>query len=218
MPATNSTNCSARSSGSGASIDPRASWRRSKRCDQLQTGPAELADLAGLDEQAEFVGSDPFPHDPLAVEVHDGHHPLVHCPLRRGQSGISACVGAPEGGSENHGVAGVDQLLDFDVEVRERFVVAADRFDPCRRSSPERVDMRSCVEVAGGLMVPPVPDFLDEGANPISRSTTAIVRTLGGTTYHREGRASWRTNLGPIRTPRDQCCVEVGQCWGHRRQ
>ena len=66
MPATNSTNCSARSSGSGASIDPRASWRRSKRCDQLQTGPAELADSAG------DIGKTCGLRDGNAAQLHHG--------------------------------------------------------------------------------------------------------------------------------------------------
>jgi hypothetical protein len=57
------------------------------------------------------------------------------------------------------------QLLDVDVQVGERLVVAADGLGPGRRADPERVDVFVCVRIGGGLIVPAIPDLLDELAH-----------------------------------------------------
>ena len=75
-------------------------------------------------------------------------------------------VGPAAGGSEGHGVAGGDQVLDLHPEVGERRVVAADRLDPGRRSGSKAVRIRLRVEVLGDLVVPLVPHLLDEGPDP----------------------------------------------------
>ena len=124
-------------------------------------------DPAGFDisigGQAEDI--DLIKRDPVAVEVHDGDHPLLHRPPRRGPSCIATGVGPAEGGPEHDRVAGDYQLLDVDVQVGERLVVAADGLGPGRRTGPERVDVCLCVEIGDGLVVPAIPDFLDELAH-----------------------------------------------------
>jgi hypothetical protein len=49
----------------------------------------------------------------------------------------STGVGSAEGGPEHDRVAGDDQLLDVQVQVGERLVVAADRLGPGRRADPD---------------------------------------------------------------------------------
>ena len=127
-------------------------------------GP-RVVDDPELDEHAELVGPDPFPDDLVTVEVHDGDHPLVHRPPRRGPSRIPTRVGPAEGGPEHDRAARDYQLLDVDVQVGERLVVAADRLDPGGRTDPERIDVFLSVELGDGVVVPAIPDLLDELAH-----------------------------------------------------
>ena len=74
-------------------------------------------------------------------EVHDGDHPFLHSPARRGPAHVSSRVGAAERGTQDDRVAGHDQILDIQVEIGKRLVVAADRLDSGRGPCPERIDV-----------------------------------------------------------------------------
>src|SRR5580693_9050097 len=115
-----------------------------------------------LNEEAELVRPDPFPDDLVLLEMHDGDHPFLHCPSGGGPSHIAAGVGAAECHPGNDGVAGCDDFVHVQTEIRERLVVEADRLDFGRGTSPKRVDVVLAVEVGSRFVVSAIPDLVDK--------------------------------------------------------
>lgn len=78
----------------------------------LDLARPRVVENSELDEQAELVGTNPFPDDPVTLEVHDVNHPLLYGPPGRRSSHVPSSVGPPKCEPEHDRVAAHDQLFD----------------------------------------------------------------------------------------------------------
>ena len=168
---------------------------RAERTQQARVRP-RIMDNSELNEQTELVGSDPFPDDLPALEVHDGDRPLLHGSPRRGPAHVSAGIGTAEEDPQDDRVVCHDQLLDVQAEIGERFPAAPDRFGPGLRSRPEGVLVVLAVEIGGPFVMSAVPDLVNEPPH---------LRFALGNFHRSRGLLVGRTLLG-IRSFSDPFC------------
>ena len=129
-----------------------------------------------MNEQAEIVCADPFLGDLVVFEAHDADRPYLNRTSGRGPSQVSTRIGASVAEPQDDSVAGNNQVLDVNMEVRERLVVAADRFGSGRRACAEPIVVLLAVEVSGRFVISAIPDLLNEPRTCISLSEAFMFR------------------------------------------
>jgi hypothetical protein len=83
-----------------------------------------------LDEQSELVSANPLADDFVSLELEDIHHPLLDAAPSRWTSRVTASICPAEGHPQDDGVVAHDELVDVQVQVRKRIVIATNRLYP----------------------------------------------------------------------------------------
>lgn len=116
-----------------------------------------------LDEHSELVGPDELADNAFIVKAQEVHYPFADGPTGGRVACVASDISAAQCLADHDGSVGADDhLLDLDVQVGEGVVVATDGHRLGRRTFPEGGFVVLALEISYRVVVPPVPDLVDE--------------------------------------------------------